>query len=1682
MKSFLTFFSFLFIGMNSLLAQVPTNDDCDGLIDLGAVPICEDTPTTFFTNIDATASDIGFGNTPSCFNGGTVQNDVWFGFQTTTDLIDLTISVQGTPLGPNGEVLNNPQIALYRGDCVVDGLAELFCLSAENGETSLQLDVLGLTPNTQYFLRINDYSASATPNWGDFTICIEEFVPDVNCGDSSFTSACTGTFYDSGGPDGDYSSNENCVYTICPADFHQCIELNIPFYNTENSFDQLSIFAGDDINGELIAVIQGNGNGNSFPIQVSTQCVTLQFTSDGSVQQEGFEVIWECTPLECDGSSSDNPTVIGDLPFSGDFSTCEGAATFGETACTNDGFINGPEYVFVYNSLGGLCADIQVTNGGVLVLDGPPTDPNSICVAQGPTGFISGANFQDPGDYYIVVAQADGCIDFNIDIVEADCSLSPALVDALCNPLNGCIEEGGVPSIFTFEDGFQDMEITAGVNDGCWFGVGVEPDFYWFSIEAQADGPFGFILESADNPSDIDFSVWGPFNQEEVCETPNDIVDFITNNQPIRSSWAGGADPTGLADINPVTGLPVEDEFDCAPIPGANGDDFASTIPALEGEVYVILVNDWGNQIGDGGIAVDWGPSDPDILAPVEPIVLSGSDTAICAGESIQIEIQSGIESIEWIGDTATLSCLNCLDPIATPSETTNYQAVIDAVCYEDTIIVKVQVFDVTAGPDQTVCRNEEIQIVAGSNFEDATYEWQAPAEVSLSCTDCPNPFIIADQSGTHEIIVSLIAPTCTLTDTMELTVLEGLAPGYEIADDAQVCIGEAINIGGTFVPGTSYSWTSIPPGFSSDMSNPEVSPTETTTYYLEVSGIDALCPLPSTDSILVEVFELPTVTIAEDTTLCQGEPLILGTTAIEEGVVYEWMGPGDIEDASNPNTLAFPQESGTYTLTATRGACVVEASFEVNVAIIDVEILEADTLQICLGTAVDLAVNASPANIEATWTPDDGSLSNIVGNSIVATPEVPTTYIAQVEIPGCIKQDTITILVDSLPSDLSIEPVDTTVCIGTIIVFSSPIYEPSDFQNINFDWSPTIGFESPDSLYNLVISAQETLTYTRLTTNGVCEDLSTVKINVDTIPNVSISPMDTVICGGESVDIVVTADGALEEIEWTPEGLSCTDCLTPTATPFETTTYTMTASSGTCGLSISTDIGVSDQPFVDLSPDQTICLGESLQLNFANDALTTYEWSSPNDPSFTSTDPALVVNPAQTTTYVLAATNGCGTIEDQVTITVLSDITLTVSEDQLVCSGDDITINASSNLPDGNDATYRWEWESGNTSVGPDLEINGITETTSFKLVFEYECGEIEEMVVITVNQAPSVSFPADPTICFSGNLNLNEDPNVGLAYSWSSPDDPDFSSNEADPVVSPDVTTTYNVVASIDGCPDFEGSVTVLVIEQASVSISMDTTICEGDQVELVAVGTAPEDVPQSYTWLVDGVEVGNEATLVQTPSADTEYVLIYNYGLDCEVLTETVMVFVEENISIEELIVVPNDGNFPIQIDIGIVDTITAIVSPPDQELTYTWTVNEEDYGGNTAIITHTSSLGGPVTYAVTVTNNIGCTDEAAVTVEFIAPTVAIPNVFTPNGDNKNDFFFPVSSGGVEVIDMKVFNRWGQLVFDNDDLDRGWDGTYNGKPAPSDVYIYKISYKKVDTEDAEIFEEKGDVSLLR
>jgi len=121
-----------------------------------------------------------------------------------------------------------------------------------------------------------------------------------------------------------------------------------------------------------------------------------------------------------------------------------------------------------------------------------------------------------------------------------------------------------------------------------------------------------------------------------------------------------------------------------------------------------------------------------------------------------------------------------------------------------------------------------------------------------------------------------------------------------------------------------------------------------------------------------------------------------------------------------------------------------------------------------------------------------------------------------------------------------------------------------------------------------------------------------------------------------------------------------------------------------------------------------------------------------------------------------------------------------------------------------------------------------------------------------------------------------------------------------------------------------------------------------------------------------------------------------------------------------------------------------------------------------------------------YKVAVTDSNGCKATSDVTVRVVCnnKNYFVPNTFTPNGDGVNDVFYPRGASIDRIQSMRVFNRWGQIVFEKknftvNSIMEGWNGTFQGKPANADTYVYIIEYL---CENAEIVTYKGNVTLLR
>ena len=128
---------------------------------------------------------------------------------------------------------------------------------------------------------------------------------------------------------------------------------------------------------------------------------------------------------------------------------------------------------------------------------------------------------------------------------------------------------------------------------------------------------------------------------------------------------------------------------------------------------------------------------------------------------------------------------------------------------------------------------------------------------------------------------------------------------------------------------------------------------------------------------------------------------------------------------------------------------------------------------------------------------------------------------------------------------------------------------------------------------------------------------------------------------------------------------------------------------------------------------------------------------------------------------------------------------------------------------------------------------------------------------------------------------------------------------------------------------------------------------------------------------------------------------------------------------------------------------------------------------------ATVSHIYNASGTYTVCLYATNSAGCTDSTCQQVQaIIVPLVDVPNAFTPNGDGVNDNV-SVKGFGIEKMDWRIYNRWGQLVFQTGNTTQGWDGKYNGVLQPQEVYVYVLN---VTYTDGKSYRKKGDITLLR
>ncbi len=630
----------------------------------------------------------------------------------------------------------------------------------------------------------------------------QEFIMGID----TSAALCEGILYDSGGSNGRYQAREDFLFTICPTTPPECLRLNVETFDIEPIFDKLYIFSGSGINGVLLGELDGSGSNRSF--ETAEGCITVHFVTDEVTQANGFKITWKCETAPCFSpsfSTCDDPFLVSSLPFEArDFTTC-GAGNSIQTSPCFSNYLENEEFIFVYDSPGNECLELRATNmrfdTGLGVYADCPDVAND-CIAYENSfmsplirdAYIPVLKLEAPGRYYFVVGHPDDCTNFDLIINRIDCPITfPTATrceDAL--PITGCNIE--VPASISVALGNSERSfIQDGINNGCWKTL-ISPNFSWFYFEAQADGKFGFLVESL-NPndtSDYDINIWGPLN------SPNQFCDFSRNNQPIRSTYADDRDYelTGLVDFNPFTNQAIFDECE-----DENGDGFVTKLDVKEGEYYTILVNDFDGIIFSGGVAIDFSGTTEGVLGTPNDNFSLTDDLTICNGGSAQLEVSGGL-LYHWL-NSDFLSCDDCPDPIANPSESMTYEVEVKGVCNTDTLSVKVSVDELNFNKNIAGCAGDDL--ILETNLQNGNFSWTI-SDGNLSCDDCPNPILtLPDGETIIQAIFETQVDNCDFKDTIFVEVMPIATVDIQ-PSEVSVCEGEVVELkavssisGGTF-------------------------------------------------------------------------------------------------------------------------------------------------------------------------------------------------------------------------------------------------------------------------------------------------------------------------------------------------------------------------------------------------------------------------------------------------------------------------------------------------------------------------------------------------------------------------------------------------------------------------------------------------------------------------------------------------------------------------------------------------------------------------------------------------------------------------------------------------------------------------------------------------------------------
>jgi gliding motility-associated-like protein len=664
----------------------------------------------------------------------------------------------------------------------------------------------------------------------------------------------------------------------------------------------------------------------------------------------------------------------------------------------------------------------------------------------------------------------------------------------------------------------------------------------------------------------------------------------------------------------------------------------------------------------------------------------------------------------------------------------------------------------------------------------------------------------------------------------------------------------------------------------------------------------------------------------------------------------------------------------------------------------------------------------------------------------------------------------------------LTVFPSPTLTATGaTVCTDQSLNLAANSLPGVTFAWSGPLGFSSTQGatvINNPPVNASGIYTVIATSAQG-CTNIAVANVTVSALPVPSFST-NSPQCYGATLSLNSSATTGALAYNWAgPNGFnSVTQNTTISNVSINASgVYTLTVTKGPCVASLSKTVVINPLPVPTATSNGPVCENKSLVLDVIVTNGVFYTWNGPK--AFSSPTQSNVIFPVTSAnagkySVQVIDNNGCkGTSSIQVV--VLPNPVLTVSS-VTVCIYQPAIITASGA------ASYAWVGQNlGNTgNATATVSAANNTGTTVYTVTGTAENG----CTTVATSSVTTRALPIPSLTISKSRVCLNNPVTLegfgGINYEWFGPSG--FKRSGKLITFNPP-GLHYNgmytlTISDIAGCKGSVG-VPLEVIDLPVATLTGDKT--EGCAPFCSEYSFAPLNPGTKHiisTWSF-GNNVLNGKTFSSCFNLPGAYTVTGHFTDTLYGCQNSINFIINAwPVPIADFTYLPER---PVELEGEVLFSNT----DPGAEISFVqWYIRSSETG-----VPHFASTGLNTSYdfknagvypvAMIVENKWGCQD-TIVKVITVEPDfhIYVPNAFTPNEDRNNETFLPIGRG-VKKYQLVIFDRWGIKIFETTDLENGWDGTYNGKSCPNDVYTWMIDATSNDGKSKHL---KGHLTLMR